>query len=309
MIIHEGYEALDLRNPVVTLGTFDGVHLGHQALLKRLVSRAGKIRGESVVMTFSPHPRLILEQENEKLSFLSSMEEKKVLLEKAGTDHLIIIEFTTRFSRIKACDFVENVLVGKVGTKDLIFGYDHHFGHHGEGNYTTINNCARSMGLVVEQVQGFKAGGIVISSSMIREALLNGNIDDANKWLGYNYSVKASVIEGKKIGRKIGFPTANLKPLYDFKLIPGDGVYAVEVQVDDRKLPGMLSIGRNPTVNKVYGARSVEVHIINFDKEIYSKDIEVVFIHRLRDEVRFNSTDELARQMEIDRINALQWLK
>ena len=309
MIIHKGYEALDLKNPVVTLGIFDGVHRGHQALLKKLISMARDVRGESVVMTFDPHPRQVLEKGTGKMSFLSSMDEKTALLDKAGADHLIIIRFTVSFSKMDACDFIEKVLVGKVGTRHLIVGHDHRFGYHGNGNYDTVEECARLMGFRVEQVQGLKTAGGAISSSIIREALLSGNLDDANKWLGYCYSLKGSVIEGRKIGRKIGFPTANLKPSCKFKLIPGDGVYAVEVQIDDKKLPGMLSIGRNPTVNKSPDKRSVEVHIFNFEKEIYGREIGIVFRHRLRDEIKFNNTDELARQMEQDKVNAMRLLK
>jgi riboflavin kinase/FMN adenylyltransferase len=309
MVIHNGYEALDLKNPVVTLGIFDGVHRGHQALLGRLIALAREVRGEPVVMTFDPHPRLVLEKGNEKLSFLSTMDEKIKLLEEAGAEHLIIIRFTRRFSEMKACDFVEKVLAAKVRTRHLIVGHDHHFGHHGKGNYDIVKKCAGSLNFVVEQVKGLEAEGITISSSMIREALLKGNLDKANKWLGYNYSLIGSVIEGKRIGRKIGFPTANLKLVDDFKLVPGDGVYAVETQIDNIQLPGMLSIGSNPTVNKTSGKRSIEVHIINFEKEIYGRKIGIVFRRRLRDEIRFNSMEELARQMNLDRINAITALK
>lgn len=308
MIIHEGYEALDLKNPVVTLGIFDGVHRGHQALLKRLVYRARELTGESVVITFNPHPRLVLDTGTEALSFLSSMEEKTALLAKTGADHLIIIEFTAGFSEMKAYDFVENILVGKVGTKHLIVGHDHHFGHHGDGNYDTVSNSAMSLGFVVEQVEGLKTGVNAISSSRIREALLKGRLDEANDWLGYNYSLKGLVIEGEKIGRKIGFPTANLEPCYKFKLIPRNGVYAVEVQVDDKKLTGMLSIGTNPTVNKNSDVRSVEVHIFNYKQEIYGRELEILFRYRLRDEMKFDSTGELARQIRLDMENAMRLL-
>jgi riboflavin kinase/FMN adenylyltransferase len=235
MIIHEGYENLNLVAPVVTIGIFDGVHRGHRALLDCLVSRAVESEGETVVITFFPHPRLVLEKNRENLSFLTSMEEKKVLLENAKIDHLVIIEFNKQFSKIPACDFIKEVLLDKIGTKNLIIGYNHHFGRSGEGDFNTIKHCAESLDFKVEQVQGFHTEEGAISSSSIRNALLNGRIEEANRWLGYSYSVRGSVVEGRKIGRAIGFPTANIKPDYEYKLIPGNGVYAVEVQLDDIK--------------------------------------------------------------------------
>jgi riboflavin kinase/FMN adenylyltransferase len=308
MIIHEGYKNLKLVNPVVTLGIFDGVHLGHRALLECLVSRAREVNGESVVITFNPHPRLILEGNSKEISFLSTMKEKQNLLKKTGIDHLIIIKFTEQFSKITAYDFIKKILVREVRTRYLIIGHDHHFGYQGKGDYKTIEDCAVSSGFMVEQVQGFKIPAGIISSSMIREALLKGKIADANNWLGYNYSLKGKVIEGRKIGRQIGYPTANIMPGEKHKLVPGDGVYAVEVQIDNMKLAGMLSIGNNPTVSKKAVSRSVEVNIFNFKKDIYGKSIEIIFRFRLRDEKKFDSTEHLAGQMEKDRKRAMKLL-
>jgi riboflavin kinase/FMN adenylyltransferase len=308
MIIHHGYNNLKINSPVVTMGIFDGVHRGHATLLNYLVRRAGDFYGESVVITFHPHPRLILDKNKEGLSFLSSMEEKVELLRKANVDHLVIIEFTRAFSRMKACDFVENILGNKIGTKHLVIGYDHHFGYKGEGNIKTINECSGSMGFEVEQVQGLRTLEGTISSSLIRNSLLRGDIEGAAKMLGYNYSVMGKVIGGKKIGRKIGFPTANIEPEYHYKLVPGDGVYAVEVHTGGITKPGMLSIGQNPTVNKTTGKRTIEVNILNFEADIYGKDIEVVFRYRLRDEKKFGSLDQLKKQMEKDKADTLQLL-
>jgi riboflavin kinase / FMN adenylyltransferase len=309
MIIHQGYKNLKLVNPVVTMGIFDGVHLGHRSLLDSLVNRSREVKGESVVITFHPHPRLVLDKKNGGFSFLSSAEEKRRLLEKAGIDHLIIIRFTKSFSMINACDFVQKILVNEIGTKYLLIGHDHHFGHQGKGDYRTIENCAVSSGFMVEQVKGYKTSEGTISSSMVREALLKGRIDDANRWLGYSYSLKGKVVEGKKLGRKLGYPTANIRPCDKFKLIPGDGVYAVEVQIDTIKLPGVLSIGKNPTVNKRSTGRSIEVNIFNFRRNIYGKNIEIIFRKRLRDEMKFASTGELARQIEKDREQAIKLLE
>jgi len=282
MIIHQGYKNLRLRNPVVTMGIFDGVHTGHRYLLDCLVSRAGETGGESAVITFLPHPRLVLDTRTSGLSFLSTPDEKKYHLDKAGIDHLVIIRFTLAFSRIKACDFVNKVLVNEIGTRYLIIGHDHHFGHMAEGDFNTIEDCAVSAGFMVEQLQGFRTAEGIISSSMIREALLKGSLDDANRWLGYNYSLPGEVVEGRKIGRKIGFPTANIRPADKHKLIPGDGVYAVEAMIDKKIWPGMLSIGRNPTVNKKPPVRSIEVNIFNFKRDIYGKKVEIFFRKRLR---------------------------
>lgn len=308
MIIHEGYSSLNLINPVVTLGIFDGVHRGHRALLDCLVARAGEINGESVVITFSPHPRLVLEQNTANLSFLTTMEEKKILLEDAKIDHLIIIEFTRTFSNIKACDFINEVLVNKIGTKHLVIGYNHHFGRKGEGDFKTIKKCAESLNIIVEQAQGFQTEEGAISSSLIREALLTGRLDEANRWLGYSYSVTGKVVKGRQIGRTIGFPTANIFPDYQYKLIPANGVYAVEVYLDNQKYPGMLNIGSNPTVNSDKKIRSIEVNILNFDQDIYNSKITVTFRKRLRDEIKFDNTEQLAKQMELDKLNTLQIL-
>jgi riboflavin kinase/FMN adenylyltransferase len=293
---------------VATLGIFDGVHRGHMVLLDILVRRAKEAGGESVVITFSPHPRIVLEQNNVNLSFLTTMDEKKALLAKASIDHLVVIEFDVRFSKIPACDFIKGILVEKIGTKHLIIGFNHHFGRKGEGDFNTIKQCAEELNLRVEQVQGYHTEEGAISSSLIRDALLKGKIDSANKWLGYFYSVTGTVIEGRKIGRTIGFPTANIKPDSKYKLIPANGVYAVEVQLDEDVFPGMLSIGSNPTINTDISLRSIEVHILNFDKDIYGRKISVVFRKRLRDEKKFDNLEQLTKQIANDKQDMLNLL-
>jgi riboflavin kinase/FMN adenylyltransferase len=195
--------------------------------------------------------------------------------------------------------------VEKIGTKHLIIGFNHHFGRKGEGDFNTIKQCAEELNLRVEQVQGYHTEEGAISSSLIRDALLKGKIDSANKWLGYFYSVTGTVIEGRKIGRTIGFPTANIKPDSKYKLIPANGVYAVEVQLDDNVFPGMLSIGSNPTINTDISLRSIEVHILNFDKNIYGRKISVVFRKRLRDEKKFDNLEQLTKQIANDKQDTL----
>ena len=308
MIIHEGYENLNLVSPVATLGIFDGVHLGHRALLDRVVLKAKEEKSESVVITFSPHPRLVLEKNNINLSFLTTTEEKIVLLAKANVDHLIMIKFTPEFSNIPACDFLKDILVGKIGTKYLVIGHDHHFGRRGEGDFNTVRHCAKDLDFTVEQVEGYHTEDGMISSSLIRGALLNGNIEEANNWLGYPYAITGQIIEGRKLGRKIGFPTANIKPSSEHKLIPANGVYAVEVQLDNKKMQGMLSIGTNPTVNADVNFRSIEVNILNFDEEIYGRIITVIFRKKLRDEKKFRNLDELAEQIGRDKRETLGFL-
>jgi riboflavin kinase/FMN adenylyltransferase len=308
MRIHRGYENVNLKCPVVTLGIFDGVHLGHKALIGRVVSCAKEVKGESVVITFAPHPRLVLDKDSASLTFLTTMEEKIELLDKAEVDHLIIIEFNREFSRIAACDFVMEVLVRKIGTKHLIIGYNHRFGRKGEGDFNTVRDCTGSLDFKVEQVEGMLSDGSAVSSSLIRQALNTGQLDEANKLLGYFYSVSGIVIEGRKIGRSIGFPTANIMPSDKHKLIPCNGVYAVEVNLGGQFYPGMLSIGSNPTVNSDSGLKSIEVHILNFDGDIYGRSISVVFRKRLRNEIKFDNINELTKQMELDRLSTIRLL-
>ena len=309
MIIHEGYENLNIINPVVTLGIFDGVHLGHKALITSLLSRARSVKGESVIITFYPHPRAVLSDDNTRLAFLTSQGEKIYLLEKERVDHLVIVPFDYDLSNKEACEFIEEVLVKKIGTKYLIAGFNHHFGRKSENNFDTIRRCAESFKIVVERVKALDTDNGIVSSSLIREALLNGELEEANKLLGYDYFINGTIIEGRHLGRGIGFPTANINPDYKNKLIPKDGVYAVEILIEGIKHPGMLSIGSNPTVNDDPENRTIEVNIFGFEREIYGSKICVVFRRRLRDEIRFENISLLAEQLELDKKMALQYLK
>ncbi len=308
MTVHYGYEGVRLLRPVVTSGIFDGVHRGHKALLEVLVSRAREMQGESVAITFSPHPRLVLPGEGLKQVCLNTPAEKITLLEECHIDHLIILEFTAEFSRMGAEEFIGSILAGKFGTKHLVIGYDHHFGRDAGGDYEMIKRLAGASGFTVEQVEGVREDDSVISSSIIRGALLGGRLDEANRKLGYFYRLGGSVVKGRRLGRSLGFPTANIMPGDRHKLIPADGVYAVEVILGPATYPGMLSIGYNPTVSRGERKRSIEVHIINFEGNIYGREITILFRHRLRDEIRFETTEELKRQMELDRDWALRLL-
>lgn len=308
MIIHDGYGDLNLKNPIVTVGVFDGVHLGHRALLDHLACRAEKTGGESVVITFDPHPRLVLSGKSKGLFFLSTLDEKKKLLAESGIEHLIIITFTRELAGMEADDFIRNILVEKIGARLLLVGYDNHFGKDRGGDFSKIRGCAEKYNLKVEKVEGVSASEGIISSTNIRDALINGFLEDANRWLGYDYSVTGKVVPGRKLGRSFGFPTANIKPADVFKLIPADGVYAVEALLDDKRLPGMLSIGYNPTVNKDKRNRSIEVHVFDLDKDLYGQTITTIFRFRLRDEMKFDSTELLAEQMKLDKQSALRLL-
>jgi riboflavin kinase / FMN adenylyltransferase len=308
MIIHTGYENLNLLNPVVTLGIFDGVHAGHKNLIKSLVDKALKIGGESVVITFYPHPRMVLSQNPTNLTFLTSLEEKITLLEKEGVNHLIVIPFNHEFSNKQACEFIEEVLVKKIGAKFLIAGFNHHFGNKREGDFDTIRRCAESFDIIVEQVKAFYTGEATVSSSLIREDLMKGELEEANRLLGYNYFINGTVVEGRHIGKEIGFPTANIVPDYKNKLVPKDGVYAVEVMIKGSKHYGMLSVGSNPTVNDNPEKKTIEVNIFDFEDDIYNSKICVVFRYKMRDEIRFANITLLAEQLEIDKKMALNLL-
>mgnify|MGYP001347592266 CR=1 FL=1 len=269
MIVHNGLRQLSLNNPVVTLGIFDGVHKGHRALLDYLVRCAKERNGESVVVTFNTHPRIILAENKSGIYCLSTPDEKVRLLSTTGTDHLVILKFNQELAGMEACDFVEKVLVKKLGTKHLIVGHDHHFGKSRRGNFNSVRECAEKFGFMVEQITGVMYENGIISSTLIREALLEGNIRTASNMLGYEYSLTGEIVKGKGLGRDIGFPTANIKPSNKHKLIPGNGVYAVRIELDDHIFMGMLSIGVNPTVNKIPDIRSIEVNIFNFEDKKY----------------------------------------
>lgn len=308
MIIHDDYINLKDAGPFVTIGVFDGVHLGHQALLHRLVSEARENRGESVVITFDTHPKLVIDNVNEGISFLTTMAEKKQLLEKCMIDHLIVINFTIDLGNIEAGDFIRDVLVNRIGVKHLLVGYNNHFGKARGGDISKIREYAANYGFTASQAESFAGPGGIISSTAIREALLSGDLEKANSWLGYCYQLTGRVIAGKKLGRALGFPTANIKPDEDNKLIPDNGVYAVQVLADNILRRGVLSIGYNPTVDPGRKERSVEVNIFDFEDDLYGKTVTVFFRYRLRDEKKFENTDKLIKQMVADRDEAMRLL-
>ena len=307
MTIHFGNNYPSLNNPYVTVGVFDGVHLGHKALLDQLVLKAGNAGRESVVITFEPHPKLVLPGTKSNLSLLSTPEEKKELLGKSGINHLIIMPFTSELAGMGAGQFIKEILARKIGAGYLLVGYDNHFGKGRDADFISIREHALMHGMETEQVGAIKGPGGFISSTSIRNALMNGRLDTANACLGYSYSLKGEVVAGKKIGHSLGFPTANIM-VPENKLVPADGVYAVETITGAEKYYGMLSIGVNPTVNKGSRIRSVEVNIFGFDRDLYGQTLKVVFRYRLRDEKKFANTKQLSDQMKLDKIEALRLL-
>lgn len=294
------------KNPVVTTGTFDGVHIGHQTILKRLQEIAQKHNGETVLLTFHPHPRMVLFPDDHGLELLTTQEEKIRLLEKAGIDHLIIHPFTKEFSRTTSIDFIKEILVTQIGTKRLVIGYDHHFGRNREGSFEALKESGPLYGFDVEEIPAQDVDSIAVSSTKIRKALDEGDLATANEYLGYEFMLTGIVIKGNQIGRSIDFPTANIEVNDPVKITPANGVYAVRIEIDGETHKGMLNIGMRPTVDGTN--RQIETHVFDFDKEIYGKEIVLHFAERIRDEKKFDNLDALKKQLEIDRNKAKQML-
>ncbi|MFO7851722.1 MAG: riboflavin biosynthesis protein RibF [Bacteroidota bacterium] len=302
---HSGFKS---HMPVVTLGMFDGVHKGHRVLLDLLRKKAKGLGAESVVLTLEPHPRIVLGGNGSSIRVLTSIGEKIELLEEIGIDKLLILPFSREFSRLSACEFTKKYLVDIIGVKHLIIGFDHHFGYRKCSEDVSISECAGKHGFGVDRVDALKEGGEVISSTLIRKLISGGSLQKANNFLGYPYFLRGRVVEGKKIGRLLGYPTANIAPDYPYKLIPADGVYAVEVELDTGNYKAMLYIGPRPTIERNRGKRTIEVNIFDFDDDIYDKDITVRFMHRLRGDRKFFSREELLRQIIKDKAEAMRLL-
>lgn len=282
----------------LTQGTFDGVHVGHKKILSKLVAESKEKEAVSVLLTFFPHPRLVLFPEDNDLKMLNTLEEKTQLVEALGLDYLIVMPFTKELSRTKAESFTRDVLINKLQMNKLIIGYDHRFGKNREGSLDQMKEFSELFDFVVEEIPAQDIDNSIISSTKIRKAILGGNIELGNKLLGYNYYLSGKVVEGNNRGNKLGFPTANISVEKPYKLIPSNGVYAVSVTLGEEKYGGMLNIGYNPTfINKKH---SIEVHIFEFEKQIYGDFISVEFITKIRDEKKFNHQDQLKQQLEKD---------
>ncbi len=295
-------------NAVVTIGTFDGVHIGHRKIISRLTEVAKQINGESVILTFFPHPRMIINPEDVNLKLITTINEKAKLLENLGVDHLIITPFTRDFSNLSAETYIKEILVDKIGTKKIIIGYDHHFGKDREGNLKQLQKFSSDYHYEVEEIPEQDIHDIAVSSTQIRHALLKGDVGTANEFLGYPFSLFGRVIKGDQLGRTMGFPTANLLIEENYKLIPRDGIYAVKVRIDSdsQVYSGMAYIGNRPTINGM--SKNIEVNIFDFSRDIYRQYITIEYHHFIRDDMRFDNMDDLKAQITKDKQSAISLL-
>jgi len=294
------------QSSVVTIGTFDGVHIGHQKIISKIVDTAKRDGLKAVILTFFPHPRMVL-QKDQGIKLINTIEEKAKLLNKLGVDTLVVKEFTKEFSRLSASEFVNQVLIEKLNVNHIIIGYDHRFGKNRAANIDDLKEFGNVHDFKVTEITAQEVNDVAVSSTKIREALLDGNIKKANTFLGYKFMLSGTIVKGKGIGRQLQFPTANIKIKEDYKLIPKRGAYIVKSKIDDQNVFGMLNIGVNPTVNGV--SETIEVNFFNFKKDIYSQYIEVEFLNRIRDEQKFESVDALKLQLAKDRETALEFLR
>ncbi len=306
-IFHDISDINKDENTFITLGTFDGIHLGHQKIIDRLISKTRSANGRSFLITFHPHPRNVISQ-NTDFKILSTPEEKAAVLEKLGIMNLLVINFTKEFSQQTAEEFFKNYIIDKIGIKDIIIGYDHHFGKGRGGDESTLREMGGQYGFGVETVGAFRLDGEIVSSTKIRKALTDGDIKKANAYLDRNYEFSGTVMEGDKRGRELGFPTANIKTDNENKLLPALGIYLVEFFVRNKKHYGLLSIGKRPTF---YNSGKIvpEVYIYDFDEEIYGDTVKVIVLERLRGEEKFSSADELVVQMQIDKKNGIEIIR
>jgi len=296
MQVHYGIEDLHIVNPVATIGSFDGVHKGHVQVIESLKKLAQQLEGEATIISFEPHPREVLYPMEKRPGILTTLEEKVQILEKIGVEHLIILQFVPALAGLDYSDFVKHILVDKIGIKGLVIGYDHRFGKNREGTFDKLKELAEKYHFYLEQEDVYEENEINISSTKIRNALQIGDIEHVNDFLGYSYSISGKVISGDKIGRSIGFPTANIQLKDERKLLPVSGVYAVNVVVEGERYGGMLNIGVRPTVS-CSGELRIEVHIFDFNKDIYGQKVKIFLKARIRGERKFDSIDELKQQL------------
>jgi riboflavin kinase / FMN adenylyltransferase len=295
-------EKFSINNPVITTGTFDGVHLGHQKVILHTINIAKKKNGTPVILTFWPHPKLVLGKGD--FNLLNTFEEKKQIFKDLGVEHVYFQKFTPEFAQLSSEEYVKTILVEKFGVHTLVVGYDHQFGKERTGKFETLGDLALKYGFSLEKVDALNVNTLSVSSTKIRHLIENGNVCESNEMLGYNYYIEGTVIEGHKIGRKLGFPTANIKLSDAKKMIPGNGVYAVYAKVNEKIYKGALSIGYRPTFPDQLHEKSIEVNLFDFSDTIYNAAISVYFIKKLREEIKFNKVDDLISQLNLDKENA-----
>jgi len=308
MIVLEGDRLTEkIPNAIVTSGTFDGVHIGHQKILNGISEQAKQCEGKSVVLTFWPHPRFVINPNEKGLKLLSTFEEKSKLIKESNIDYLVKLPFTKEFSKLSSEQFIRQILIDKIGTKKLVIGYDHHFGKNREGSFDYLKANTKKFGFEVQEIPRLDVDHIGVSSTKIRNALAYGKVEVANEFLGRHYELTGTVVHGEKLGVQIGFPTANIEVKEEYKLIPGNGVYAVKVSVGDQVHGGMMNIGLRPTVGG--NSQKLEVNIFDFSGDLYNKSISISFVKWLRDEIKFGSISDLKNQLEKDQITAKAFLR
>ena len=295
-----------VNKPVVTIGTFDGVHLGHQAIFGKMKQEAEKIGGETVVITFFPHPRIVLGLNSKNLKFINTQEKKINRIDAAGIDHLVIVSFTKQFSGLSSEDFLRDLVIQKIKPAKVIIGYDHHFGKNREGSFELLSKMGAAFGFEVEEVEAQLAGGTTVSSTKIRKLLEEGEVGQANELLGYEYSITGKVVKGQAIGHTLGFPTANIEISDEYKLIAAVGVYACRVEWMGKMYKGMSNIGFRPTID--HGELTIEVNIFDFETDIYGETITISFVERMRDEKKFDNLEALTAQLVKDKEATLKIL-
>ncbi|WP_283641326.1 bifunctional riboflavin kinase/FAD synthetase [Mesonia mobilis] len=286
-----------LGNTVITIGTFDGVHVGHRKIIKRIVESAENSALESAVLTFFPHPRMVLQKEV-GIELINTIEERKQILENTGVDHLIVHPFTRAFSRLTAQEYIEEVLVKKLQAKKVIIGYDHRFGRNRNADIEDLRKYGEKYGFEVEEISKQDVDEVAVSSTKIRKALQEGDVEKANTYLGSNFLLTGTIVKGKGLGKDLGFPTANLKIEETYKLIPKTGVYVVKALIDDQEFFGMMNIGYNPTVGG--SEKTIETYFFNLDKNLYGKKLQIEMLKRIREEKKFSGVEELIGAMKED---------
>ena len=310
MVTVQSIAKYDKEHPtVITIGTFDGVHIGHRKILKKLIKNARSKHLKSTVLTFFPHPRMVLQKDND-IKLLNTIDEKVKILDELGLDYLIILPFTKEFSRLSATEFVRDILVNSLKTKKIIIGYDHRFGRNRDANIKDLNAFGNALDFEVEEIPAQEIDDVSVSSTKIRKALEEGQMEIANKYLGYPYMLTGTVIKGKGLGRQLYFPTANLHIAESYKLIPKNGVYVVQSKIHGTIVFGMMNIGYNPTVSgsedlPASRQKSIEIHFFDFDQDLYDQELQIDVLARIRDEQKFESVDALKNQLTKDKETSL----
>lgn len=305
MKLHTSLNSYTKEPSVITIGTFDGVHIGHQKIINRLIKVGQEKTLKSLVLTFFPHPRMVL-QSDTNIKLLNTITERQNILSQTDLNHLITQKFTTDFSNLSAYDYVKNILVDQLNAKHIIIGYDHHFGKNRSANINDLKAFGKEFGFEVEEISAQDIEDVAVSSTKIRTALDNGEITVANSYLGYSYYLTGTVVKGKGLGKQIGFPTANIHIEENYKLIPKNGVYIVKSTLHNSTIYGMMNIGTNPTVNGT--SQTIEVNFFNVNENLYDKTLKIELLKRLRDEHKFSSVDALKTQLKIDAQNAHQFI-